>query len=355
MNNEQLFTAQMSELGVDLSQVVDENGGLMRQVLSAAGLADNVGLLTGSLGQLKILLHLTKLYCDKFQVKLVWSKTKLLVFTTRQTELQAKIELVSTTISVDGHAITPSFQATHVGVVRSSEGNGPNISARLTAHRRAVYAVLHAGLAKGHRANPAACIRVETVFAAPVILSGLASLVLTIKEENILDQHYKVHLQRLLRLHQATPAPVVFFLAGCLPLPAQLHLRMFSLFGQLCRLRGGDNILAKHATNIFASANPSSKSWFWKLRSLCLQYGLPPPITWLSTRPTKLQVKSVAKSAVLQFWLARLRAQADSLPSLQYIKSRCLGLTRCHPIFRLCGSSPWEVDMDTFNALCSYF
>ena len=78
MNNEQLSTAQMSELGVDLSQVVDENGGLMRQVLSEAGLADDVGLLTGSIGKLKILLHLTKLYCDKFQVKLVWSKTKLL-------------------------------------------------------------------------------------------------------------------------------------------------------------------------------------------------------------------------------------------------------------------------------------
>ena len=90
---------------------------------------------------------------------------------------------------------------------------------------------MHAGLAKGHRANPAASLRVEVVFAAPVLLSGLASLVLTSKEEKILGQYYKVHLQRLLRLHQATPAPVVFFLAGCLPLRAQLHLRIFSLFG----------------------------------------------------------------------------------------------------------------------------
>ena len=53
-----------------------------------------------------------------------------------------------------------------------------------------------------------------------VLLSGLASLILTSKEEKLLNQHYKVHLQRLLKLHQATPAPVVFFLAGCLPLPS---------------------------------------------------------------------------------------------------------------------------------------
>ena len=52
---------------------------------------------------------------------------------------------------------------------------------------------------------------VETVFAVPVLLSGLASLVLTAKEEKMLGQHHKVHLQRLLRLHQATLEPVVFF------------------------------------------------------------------------------------------------------------------------------------------------
>ena len=50
---------------------------------------------------------------------------------------------------------------------------------------------------------------------------------------------------------------------GLCRLPALLHLRMFSLFGQLCRLRNGDNILARHAMNIFSSANSSSKSWFW--------------------------------------------------------------------------------------------
>jgi hypothetical protein len=38
---------------------------------------------------LKALLQLTKMYCEKFQVKLVGSKTKLLVFTTRQTKMIA--------------------------------------------------------------------------------------------------------------------------------------------------------------------------------------------------------------------------------------------------------------------------
>ena len=63
-----------------------------------------------------------------------------------------------------------------------------------------MFAVLHAGLAKKHRANPAAALRVEAVYGIAVLLSGLACLVLSSKEEKILDQYYKVHIQRILKL-----------------------------------------------------------------------------------------------------------------------------------------------------------
>ena len=104
----------MSELGVDLGIVVSQDRELISQVLSAAGLADDVGLLTSSVSKLKVLLHITKMYCDRFQVKLVGSKAKLLVFTTNHTEAQAEVELAVTTLSVEGHKISPSSKATQV-------------------------------------------------------------------------------------------------------------------------------------------------------------------------------------------------------------------------------------------------
>ena len=220
----------------------------------------------------------------------------------------------------------------------------------MSAHRGAVNGLLSLGLGKGHRANPGASLRVESVFGVPVLLSGLASMVLTAKEENLIGQHYKVHVQRLLRLHQATPAPVVFLLAGCLPLPAQLHIKMFSLFGQLCRLRDGANILAARARSIFAAASTNTRSWFWRIRQLCLQYGLPHPLEWLDRRPPKQLVKSRVKAAVMEYWLEQLRTKADTLSSLQYLRTKYLGLSKCHPIFRSCGSSPWEVEKGTTQA-----
>ena len=102
--------------------------------------------------------------------------------------------------------------------------------------------------------------------------------------------------------------------------------------------------------NIFSSASPSSKSWFWKLRNLCLQYDLPHPVAWLSTKPTKLQVKTMARLAVLQFWLEKLRTKANTLSSLQYLKTGFLGLTKPHPLFRTCSSSPREVEKATSQA-----
>ena len=166
----------------------------------------------------------------------------------------------------------------------------------------------------------------------------------------MISQHYKVHLGRLLKLHQATPAPVVFMIAGCLPLRAQLHLKILSIFGHLCRLRARDNILVVLANNFYSSATYNPKSWFGLVRKLCLQYGLPHPSEWLSYQPSKNQVKRITKSAVLQFWLDKLRNQAATLPSLQYLITEYLGLTRCHAIFWTCGSSPWELEKATTQA-----
>ena len=149
---------------------------------------------------------------------------------------------------------------------------------------------------------------------------------------------------------KATPAPVIYFLAGCLPLTARLHLRILSMFGQLCRLRQGDNILAKHASHVFSTATSSSKSWFWKVRKLCIQYDLPHPSHWLTIQPGKQQVKCVTKAAVLEYWLTKIRQEAVHLTSLKYLKTGYLGLNKCHPLFTTCGSSPWEVEKATVQA-----
>ena len=120
-------------------------------------------------------------------------------------------------ISLDGLKIKFEDEAEHVGLIRSTSGNLVHISSRFTSHKKCLAAVLHSGLARRHRANPAASIRIHNCYATPVLLSCLPSLVLNSSEVKMVDSYLKVTHQNLLKLMDKTPACVVHFLAGTLP------------------------------------------------------------------------------------------------------------------------------------------
>ena len=216
VNNEQLKVAQNSQLGVQLGLI--EKGPVHEdEVLSSVGLADDVALLANSMVNLKALLYLTDKYCQKYNVKLVSSKTKLLVFHSTKMIHEVMIDLLANPIEINGQRVEPSSSALYVGVVRSNEGNGPHISSRISAHRRSVFGLLNIGLGRKHYSNPAVSVKIDQIFSSQILLSGLSCLSLTCMEEKMLDQYFKVYLERLFRLHQSSPSSFVFLLAGRLP------------------------------------------------------------------------------------------------------------------------------------------
>ena len=332
-NNNQLVEAQRSQLGVDLGSTV----------VSCIGQADDSVLLSHDIFSLQNLLLLTIEYCQHYNVTLVPEKTKMLAFTPPGLELMTEYAKIISPVSIDGSRIPFSESAEHVGIIRSIHGNSPNILSRLSSHRRAVFSLLPSGLAKGHRGNPAGSIRVERLYGIPVLLSGLAPMVLSIQDISTLSGHFKRHVERLLKLHRATPDPVVWFLAGCLPIEALLHLRQASIFGMITRLNNGNNVLANHAREMLATGKASSKSWFLQIRSLFLLYNLPHPITFLNSPTTKFSFKRLVKTAVLSHWQDKLRAQASILPSLEFFKPGFMSLSKTHPIFTSCGNNPYEI------------
>jgi hypothetical protein len=102
-----------------------------------------------------------------------------------------------------------------------------------------------------------------------LVLSGIASLVLTSSEVNHLDLNIKVTLQRQQKLRDTTPECVVMFLGGHLPGKALLHLRLLSIYGMVFRLSG--SVIHKVADYQLTIAMPASGSWFLQIRKLCLK------------------------------------------------------------------------------------
>ena len=289
-------------------------------------------------------------YATDNHVEMVPEKTKLLCYAPRGQGDTAYYWKAACPISMDGHNIKFSEEAEHVGILHSSKpGNMPNVLARQSAHTRALFGVLSSGLAKNHSGNQATGLRVEKLYGAPVLLSGLAALVLSDTEISCLDHHYKVSLERLQRHYKATPSPVVFFMAGSLPAPALLHMRQFSLLGMVSRL-GPNNILFQNGWSVLATADGSPHSWFIQVRELSTQYSLPDPLHILDNPSLKASFKRLVKQKVIDWWQTKLRAKAASLPSLDLFRSEFMSLSRPHPIWTSAGASSYEVKKATVQA-----
>ena len=214
---------------------------------------------------------------------------------------------------------------------------------RMTAHTRALMGVLPAGLARGHRGNPAAALRIELLYGCPVLLSGLAALVLNKAEIDIIHHHYKINLERLQRLHKATPEPVVCFLGGNLPLTAHHHLNQLTLLGMIARL-GPNHILHRIGCSILSSPKPFFRSWFHQLKIISAQYSLPDPLTVLTCPPSKTSYKNQVKSKVIDYWETKLRLKASKLDSLAFFQAQFYSLSHPHPIWTSAGGNSYEVE-----------
>ena len=109
----------------------------------------------------------------------------------------------------------------------------------------------------------------------------------------------------------------------------------------ICRLP--QNILHRIAKYILTCSKDTSKSWFFHIRSLCFQYGLPHPLLLLESGPSKESSKKTIKSRVVDFWEKKLRQKADNLPSLSYFKPDYMSLTQAHPLWSTCKDNSFEV------------
>ena len=215
----------------------------------------------------------------------------------------------------------------------------PHILDRVSSHRRALFSVLPAGAALHHRGNPSTTVHLERMYASPVLLSGLAALVLSSKEIGVIQRHHRVTLCRLQKLPITTPDCVVYFLAGSLPSTALLHLRQLSLLGMLARL-GESSPLQVVGRQVLLSNK--GKSWFLEVRSISQQYGLPDPLLILQSPPSKDSWKRQCKAKVNSWLEIRLRGEAALLPSISYFHPSYMSLSTPHPLWKL-AESPFEV------------
>ena len=219
---------------------------------------------------------------------------------------------------------------------------------RMTAHRKALAAHAFCGISRSQRVNPASSLKIERTYASPILMSGLASVILTRNEIDILNHHHLRTLCDLLRLYRKTPRSAILFLAGSLPASAILNLRQLGLFGMITRLK--ENILYQHAKAVLTVMNKKGKSWFLMIRDLCLKYELPHPLQLLEYPPSKETYKKLINAHVIDYWELQLRGEASLLSTLSNFHPEYMSLKNPHPLWTCAGSNPYEVSKATIQA-----
>ena len=288
-------------------------------------------------------------YCRKYHVHLAPEKTKLLAFSTPKHRSDVSyLELINN-LQINGTCINFTSTADHVGIVRSSDNsNLPHILDRISNHKRALFGVLPAGLARKHNSNPAASLRVQNVYALPVLLSGLGSIQLANSETTDLEKHFKNTLRCLMKLPDKCPDSVVYFLSGSIPIIAHIHKKKLNLFGMITRLPG--NILHKLADKLLSTEPDNSKSWFIGIRHLCSLYNLPSPLQLLSNPLSKAAFKSQVTLKVIDHWQDILRKEASPKTSLLFFNPSYMSLSTPHLLWTTCSSNPFETNKATVQA-----
>ena len=193
-----------------------------------------------------------------------------------------------------------------------------------------------------------AVLRAHQIYCLPVLFSGTAALVLKASEVELIDQYLKNTLVNLQKLSPRTPPCVTYFLGGHMPATALLHIRQLTLFGMVCNQK--NSVLYKIFEYQMHTARLSNGSWVMRIRELCIQYSLPSPMSLLLEPLPKTHYKSLVKSSVLSYWLAKLRAKAASLDSLRYFRPEYMSLVKPHPIWSSCNSNPYEVNKAIIQA-----
>ena len=216
-----------------------------------------------------------------------------------------------------------------MGIIRNVDGNLPNILSRISAHKKAIGALLPLGLARNHRSSPSVSLRIHSVYCTPVLLSGLASLVLSPQEIQMIDSHYLDSLRNIQRLHRGTPRAVVLFMAGSLPGQAILHMKQLTLFSMICHKP--DDPLYSHATYILTRPSQKSRSWFTNILAISKLYGLPHPLSILQNPPVRAVFKRLVKEKVRAYWESFLSSEIAELKSAIYFQPSQYSLV--HPCF----------------------
>ena len=177
-------------------------------------------------------------------------------------------------------AIEVTVDNDHLGLIVSGQDEEiKNVDANTQQCRSSLFAMLGSAFAYRSKVSPKTQIHLWRTYCKPVLQSGLASLPIRPAQSQTLTAfHHKV-LRGFLKLSSSSPIPALYFLLGELPVVATMHLDVLSLFHNVWA--NPDSTVFEMTKYILKMSDSQSVTWAAHVRTLCLIYELPDPLSLL--------------------------------------------------------------------------
>ena len=131
----------------------------------------------------------------------------------------------------------------------------------------------------------------------PAVLYGLEALCLDRKD---FDRAQHLLIRQIQGLPKSTAIPAVYLLLGILPMTAQLHKKILTLFVTVLNRPGSaeyDVVLRQ-----LCMKSVSSNSWTSQVKRILFKYDLPTSLQLAENPPSMTRWKRMVKWAVKNYW-----------------------------------------------------
>jgi hypothetical protein len=278
-------------------------------------------------------------------VRYVFSKTKSKVMYIPDKATKA---IPHMPLQFNDSAIDYSREETHLGLARTEDGKSSTaVHKRIQIGRRTAYALMGAGLYGVNGISPHVSKTLITTYVDPAVLYGLEALCMSDSDLAALDKFQRSLLRQIQSLPDSTAIPAIYLLLGILPLRAQVHQKILSLYNSI--LQRPNSVEYAVIQRQLAMKNTSSSSWTSQLRRTLHMYQLPTPLELASIPPSKQKWKLTVKEAIKAYWNKTLKEEASKMKSLQHLNLDMCSMGFSHPVW-VCGSDPMQATMASTKA-----
>ena len=299
---------------------------------TAVCVADDAYLLSDSPSGLQGALDIISHYAKQYQLRFNADKTKVVV---TGSKLDMAFYKDTTPWTLNGEKVKVVDCNEHLGlVVSGTDEEQRNVDENIIRCRNSLFALLGPAFSYKCLLSPLVQIHIWRTCCLPVLVSGLPALPIRPTNMKPLEIFHNKTMRGFLKLSQSSSIPALHFLLGELPVEGVLHIRTLSLFHNIW----SNPDTTVHAMVMYILKMCSSKSTTLSnhIQLLCLQYGIPSPLSLLQSPPWPKQDWNTYVKTKVTIWHERkLRSLSLRNSKMAYLNIQLHGLSgRPHSVLQ---------------------